>query len=77
MWMASGYLNTKEDEEMEIIGEEFFNSLAKRSYFQEFEKDNYDNITSCKMHDIVHDFAQFLSGKDIFLLKVNMVVKNQ
>ncbi|KAL9451399.1 hypothetical protein AB3S75_013043 [Citrus x aurantiifolia] len=64
LWMAQGYLNAEEDEEMEMIGEEYFNILATRSFFQEFEKNDDDNIRSCKMHDIVHDFAQFVSRKE-------------
>ncbi|XP_024039266.1 disease resistance protein RGA2-like [Citrus clementina] len=65
LWMAQGYLNAEEDEEMEMIGEECFNILAARSFFQEFEKnDDDDDIRSCKMHDIVHDFAQFVSRKE-------------
>ncbi|XP_006431899.2 putative disease resistance protein RGA3 [Citrus clementina] len=57
---------------MEMIGEEYFNILATRSFFQEFEKyyDN-DDIMSCKMHDIVHDFAQFVSSKECLWLEIN------
>uniref|UniRef100_A0A2N9G8R2 NB-ARC domain-containing protein n=1 Tax=Fagus sylvatica TaxID=28930 RepID=A0A2N9G8R2_FAGSY len=57
MWMAQGYINSKED--MEIIAREYFENLAIRSFFQDFEKDEDDGqIRGCKMHDIVHDFAQ-------------------
>ncbi|XP_024039271.1 disease resistance protein RGA2-like [Citrus clementina] len=72
LWMAQGYLNAQEDEEMEMIGEEYFNILATRSFFQEFEKDDDDDdIMSCKMHDIVHDFAQFVSRKECLWLEIN------
>ncbi|XP_024039273.1 putative disease resistance protein RGA1 [Citrus clementina] len=72
LWMAQGYLNAEEDEEMEMIGEEYFNILATRSFFQEFEKDDDDDdIMSCKMHDIVHDFAQFVSRKECLWLEIN------
>ncbi|KAK9214433.1 hypothetical protein WN944_006425 [Citrus x changshan-huyou] len=71
LWMAQGYLNSEEDEEMEMIGEEYFNILATRSFFQEFEKDDDDDdIMSCKMHDIVHDFAQFVSSKECLWLEI-------
>ncbi|KAK9214443.1 hypothetical protein WN944_006435 [Citrus x changshan-huyou] len=33
LWMAQSYLNAKEDEEMEMIGEFYFNILATRSFF--------------------------------------------
>ncbi|KAH9751738.1 hypothetical protein KPL71_014411 [Citrus sinensis] len=72
LWMAQGYLNADEDEEMEMIGEEYFNILATRSFFQEFEKDDDDDdIMSCKMHDIVHDFAQFVGRKECLWLEIN------
>ncbi|XVE51989.1 hypothetical protein DITRI_Ditri02bG0084000 [Diplodiscus trichospermus] len=60
-WMAQGFLGETEGNKMEIIGEEYFDNLAMRSFFQEFEKDENDgSIIRCKMHDIVHEFAQFL-----------------
>ncbi|KAH9751750.1 hypothetical protein KPL71_014418 [Citrus sinensis] len=59
LWMAQGYLNAEEDEEMEMIREEHFYILAACSFFQEFKKDDDDNIMSCKMHDTVYDFSQF------------------
>ncbi|KAL8502356.1 hypothetical protein ACS0TY_021483 [Phlomoides rotata] len=59
-WMALGYLGSNSDD-MELKGKECFDVLAMRSLFQDFEKDDYwDEIKSCKMHDIVHDFAQYL-----------------
>nr|GME17104.1 putative disease resistance protein RGA3 [Ipomoea batatas] len=57
IWMAQGYVT------MESKGRELFGGLAMRSFFQDLEKDvmNSNIIISCKMHDIVHDFAQFLT----------------
>ncbi|KAK3220062.1 hypothetical protein Dsin_014032 [Dipteronia sinensis] len=54
---------------MEMIGEDYFNILGTRSFFQEFIKDSTGNIIGCKMHDIVHDFAQFLTKNECFALK--------
>nr|XP_023917202.1 putative disease resistance protein RGA3 [Quercus suber] len=59
-WMAQGYINTKENMEMEV--EHYFENLAMRSFFQDFEKD--ENDVSCKMHDIVHDFVKSMA-KDV------------
>ena len=66
LWMAQGYLGVEQDEETNIIGEEYFNILATRSFFQEFKKDDDNRIIECKMHDIVHDFAQFVSQNECF-----------
>ncbi|KAH9684966.1 hypothetical protein KPL70_013757 [Citrus sinensis] len=71
LWMAQGYLSAKQNKEMETIGEEYFSILASRSFFQEFEK-SYDNrIIECKMHDIVHDFARFVSQNECFSMEIN------
>ncbi|KAL5822688.1 hypothetical protein ACOSQ3_020611 [Xanthoceras sorbifolium] len=69
LWMAQGYLGLEHNEEMETIGEKYFNRLAMLSFFQEFEN-NYDgSIMRCKMHDIVHDVAQFLSKKECCMIE--------
>lgn len=57
---------------MEIVGEEYFDNLAMRSFFQEFETDeNDDGIIRCKMHDIVHDFAQLLRKRECYVVASN------
>ncbi|KAK6125102.1 hypothetical protein DH2020_041166 [Rehmannia glutinosa] len=55
MWMAQGYLSSNGSEgDLELKGKKYFNNLRMRSFFVEY------NGETCKMHDIVHDFAQFL-----------------
>ena len=71
LWMAQGYLGLEQKREMEMIGENYFNILATRSFFQEFIKDNIGDIVGCKMHDIVHDFGQFLTKNECFAMKDN------
>ncbi|KAK5786180.1 Putative disease resistance RGA3 [Gossypium arboreum] len=60
-WMAQGYLNSDDNGRRELIGEDYFKYLATRSFFQDFEKDTSGSIISCKMHDMVHEFVQFLT----------------
>ncbi|KDO36240.1 hypothetical protein CISIN_1g039885mg, partial [Citrus sinensis] len=72
LWLAQGYIRPKENKELEMIGEEYFDYLATRSFFQEFETDDYDGlVVSCKMHDIVHDFAQYLTKNECFSTEAN------
>ncbi|XVF86765.1 hypothetical protein PTKIN_Ptkin18bG0069100 [Pterospermum kingtungense] len=67
-WMAQGFLGETEGNNMEIVGEEYFDNLAMRSFFQEFEKDEIDgSIIRCKIHDIVLEFAQFLRKAECFI----------
>lgn len=57
--MAQGYIESKIKTEMEIIAGEYFENLAICFFFQGFDKDESDDkITRCKMHEIVHGFAQ-------------------
>ncbi|KAK9219072.1 hypothetical protein WN943_007711 [Citrus x changshan-huyou] len=71
LWMAQGYLSEKGAKEMEDIGEEYFNILASRSFFQDFDKDDDGEISTCKMHDIVHDFAQYLCSNECLTVEVH------
>jgi hypothetical protein len=66
LWMAEGYLHSKPNFEMEIIGEKYFERLVMHSFFQDFKKDDDDEIIRCKMHDIVHDFAQSMTTNECF-----------
>ncbi|KAL7123427.1 hypothetical protein ACP275_01G103800 [Erythranthe tilingii] len=59
-WMALGYLGSNADDGWKIRGREYFENLAAHSLFQDFRKDGDDKIESFMMHDIIHDFAQFL-----------------
>ena len=72
-WMAQGYVVSKTNKEMEVIAEAYFEKLAMRSFFQDFMRDGDSDdgdsdrkIISCKMHDIVHDFAQLLTKNETF-----------
>ncbi|KAH9664893.1 hypothetical protein KPL70_020155 [Citrus sinensis] len=73
LWMAQDYLKVKGREDMEVVGEEYFESLAMHSLFQDFERSEHDGrkIIRCKMHDIVHDFSQFLTKTECSALDVN------
>ncbi|KAL4631819.1 hypothetical protein ACB092_04G005100 [Castanea dentata] len=69
-WMAEGFLLTKEaNMEMEDIGNMYFNILLATSFFQNARKDACGNIISCKMHDLVHDFALSISKFETLILE--------
>ncbi|XP_059657115.1 putative disease resistance protein RGA3 [Cornus florida] len=68
LWMATGCIfsnGTPED-----IGNEIWNELHWRSFFQEVENDRFGNIESFKMHDLVHDLAQSIMEDECHVMKV-------
>ncbi|CAL9010642.1 unnamed protein product [Prunus brigantina] len=67
LWMSQNYLNSIGNKEKEAVGEMYFDNLVMHSFFQEFKKDDLGNITRCKMHDVVHDFLQFLTKNECFV----------
>ncbi|KAM5578453.1 putative disease resistance protein RGA4 [Rosa sericea] len=72
LWMSQDYLKVKGgNKEDKIVGQRCFENLVLRSFFQDIEKDSKGNIIRCKMHDIVHDFVQYLTKDECF----SMVVK--
>ncbi|KAJ4968175.1 hypothetical protein NE237_014876 [Protea cynaroides] len=64
---CSGFLGSKE---MEDVGNKYFNSLLRNSFFQHVEKDKYGDIKTCKMHDLVHDLAQFVGKLEYSTVEV-------
>ncbi|KAL4600752.1 hypothetical protein ACB092_11G221500 [Castanea dentata] len=68
LWMAEGLLqqpNEARHIEIEEIGEEYFNDLVSRSFFQQSSKSK-----SCfLMHDLINDLAKSICGKFCFRLE--------
>ncbi|XP_030937839.1 putative disease resistance protein RGA3 [Quercus lobata] len=74
-WMAEGFLGPSKEANMvmEDIGNMYFNILLATSFFQNATKDAYGEIISCKMHDLVHDFAISISKSEIRILEGDSV----
>ncbi|ONI35602.1 hypothetical protein PRUPE_1G545200 [Prunus persica] len=69
LWTAQDYIISKRNKENGIMGEACFDNLVARSFFQDFKKHPENGtITSCKMHDIVHDFVQFLTKNECLII---------
>ncbi|XP_034704941.1 putative disease resistance protein RGA4 [Vitis riparia] len=69
LWMAQGYIQPSNgNDHLEDVGDQYFEELLSRSLFQDIEKDDNNNILSCKMHDLIHDLAQFVVKFEIIIL---------
>ncbi|XP_027119337.2 putative disease resistance protein RGA3 [Coffea arabica] len=64
LWMAEGYLEPNKGTDMEDMGNKFFNLLLQSSLFQDVKKDVYNNVTCCKMHDLVHEVLCQVSSSE-------------
>ncbi|KAJ0979024.1 hypothetical protein J5N97_014498 [Dioscorea zingiberensis] len=69
LWMAQGYIRGKASKIMEDVGENYFNELQQRSYFQLYQRP-YIQLTVGNapewyvMHDMILDLAHFISEKE-------------
>ncbi|BBG93366.1 hypothetical protein Prudu_001353 [Prunus dulcis] len=61
LWMAEGLLHSSSNQEMEDIGNGYFNILLQNSLFQDVTMDKDGVVITCKMHDLVHDLAELVS----------------
>ncbi|GAB2303488.1 hypothetical protein Dimus_037478 [Dionaea muscipula] len=66
LWMAQGlqFLEEGRNLKMEEIGENYFNILLNHSFLQLPERNESGDIFTCRMHDLVHDLARFVSRRD-------------
>ncbi|XP_058108922.1 putative disease resistance RPP13-like protein 1 [Magnolia sinica] len=66
LWVAQGFIGSDTSKDMEEIGGVYFDDLLKRSLLQ----DDGNIFGWFKMHDLVHDLAQFVAGNDCSITKI-------
>jgi hypothetical protein len=71
LWMANGFISSNKMLDVEDIGNEVWNELYWRSFFQDFERDVFGEIISFKMHDLVHELAQSISEEVCCITKID------
>jgi len=63
LWIAQGFIHSSaRSSRLEDVGREYFMDLLWRSFFQDVEGNEYGDIETCKMHDLIHDLAQSIAG---------------
>ncbi|KAH7677427.1 P-loop containing nucleoside triphosphate hydrolase protein [Dioscorea alata] len=71
LWMAQGYIRVKGNKIMEDVGENYFNELQQRSYFQLYQNPHMQLTTGNEhewyvMHDMLQDLAHLISENECF-----------
>ncbi|GAU31716.1 hypothetical protein TSUD_215170 [Trifolium subterraneum] len=64
LWMAHGFISSRNNLEVEDVGSMIWNELCQKSLFQDIKTNEYSGATSFKMHDLVHDLAQSIMGQE-------------
>ncbi|XP_048495859.1 putative disease resistance protein RGA3 [Beta vulgaris subsp. vulgaris] len=66
LWMAQGYIVPLDGgQSIRDAGEEYFSILLQRYFFQETTTDENGEVISCTIHDLMHDLAQEVAGREI------------
>ncbi|KAK9138234.1 hypothetical protein Sjap_008828 [Stephania japonica] len=75
-WMAHNFIQSSNDLEMDKVGNDYFKTLCWHSFLQDMKMDENHDIESCKMHDLVHDLAQLIMGKELLVLSHKTPTEN-
>ena len=66
LWMAQGYIVPLDGgQSIRDAGEEYFSILLQRCFFQETTTDENGEVISGTIHDLIHDLAQKVVGREI------------
>ncbi|CAJ2666446.1 unnamed protein product [Trifolium pratense] len=68
LWMANGFISSRGNLEVEHVGNDVWNELYQRSFFEEIKAHGKGNVTF-KMHDIFHDIASSIMGEQCLALE--------
>ncbi|XP_057735721.1 putative disease resistance protein RGA1 [Arachis stenosperma] len=69
LWMGNGFISSRPNLEVEEVGHMVWNELYQKSLFQDVRSDDFSGKIYFKMHDLVHDLAQSISGQECICLE--------
>ena len=74
LWIAQGYIQPLDfnGRSLEEIGDQYFEELLSSSCF-EVKRHAHSNKTYYKMHNLIHDLAEFIIGSNVLILTNDMI----
>ncbi|KAJ7976643.1 Disease resistance protein [Quillaja saponaria] len=70
LWMAQDFIQSSNgNEQLEDIGSWYFDELVSRSFFDVVHQNYKAETVKCRMHDLVHDLAKSVAGKECLTVK--------
>ncbi|PWA57091.1 Disease resistance protein [Artemisia annua] len=69
LWMANEFIPSQGDASLYELGEEIFTCLVWRSFFHDVVEEDIDTGETCKMHDLMHDLAQYVRRHDCAVIE--------
>lgn len=74
LWIANGFIPSRGQADMHLVGCEIFENLIWRSFFED-SGENFKGQATCKMHDLVHDLAWFIMRDECLVISPDRVLK--
>ncbi|PWA58044.1 Disease resistance protein [Artemisia annua] len=69
LWIANGFIPSEGGMSSYVLGQKIFTFLVQRSFFQDVVEKDIDTGVICKMHDLMHDLAQYEMGHDCAVIE--------
>ncbi|CAL1376220.1 unnamed protein product [Linum trigynum] len=78
LWMGQGYIDSSQSSSSNLYdsGVEYFKIMLSKSFFLESSVNKLGDLVVCKMHDLMHDLALEIAGKENFTLKASTSMVN-
>ncbi|KAF7092538.1 hypothetical protein CFC21_095016 [Triticum aestivum] len=70
-WVAERFISTSEGQNMEEVAGMYFDELVDRRFIQPMYMNFNNEVVSCTVHDLVHDFIAHKSAEENFVVVVD------
>ncbi|KAG6774937.1 hypothetical protein POTOM_018355 [Populus tomentosa] len=71
LWIVERFVEEKQGFTMEEVAEEYLNELVNRSLIQVVEKNYFNRVKTCRVHDLMREIIQMKSREESFVMIAN------